>query len=278
MARICAAIRPVFTGKGLLFWPLFCALAVFSDRGHAASFAPGQSPLAGYSSTASLLRVHGSHCEWRVGRDARVGYAHNHRHVEACENSSGSDQPLENFDRHDKRTSTHKTAGERDQERRRAPSADQRKADENKSDGRNADDRKPDDRKSDDRKRDGRTADERRLDDKEAAVSPSPRLYERRERSRCNAKPKDQRGECSDGPPPPPFRSDPGEGPADDEPDGLTKARCGMLCMWRRAKYGHCGVGCSYYRRRYENDGYGDWRRHHNRDEYSDGADPDLLK
>lgn len=258
-----------------MVWLLLCVGAASTIPCQAAPLtAAGMAPAA-VLTTTPLVWAHGSHCDWRVGRDARVGYSHQHMHVEACEEANKADKtdkadkterPLESYDRHDKKTSTRKTAGERERERRRSSPED-------KTAGGARDERKGDDRKSDDAGPERRQTDQK--DDKEAALA--PRAEERPERPRCRTKERRPTEECQDDAPPPPYRRRADEGPRDEDADGIERARCGMLCMWRRAKYGHCGVGCAYYRRRYEGDGRDDWRRGGGEDS-SDDKDRDRLK
>jgi hypothetical protein len=244
MARICAAWRPVLTGKGFLFWLLLCAPAVSVDGALGAPLAPSRSPIVFHPEQALLLRIRSSRCGGRADRDSR-----DHRRSEACREAADDEDSLEFHGSHDRRTSTRKNASERGRKRRRASRMDDHDAGENQA------------------------------DEKEAALS--PRIREPRKRSLCRQG--DRRwndAECDDRPPPP-YKRDSGKEPVGDEGDALTRPYCGMLCMWRRAKYGHCGIGCSYYRRRYENEGDDEWRRHRrrrrDRDDYYD-ADRDLLK
>jgi hypothetical protein len=235
MGGLRIAVRLASASKGLVCWVLICLMAVLAGASQAAfALAPASFLLKGGELGAGsgaewapmLQRTHGFHCDWRMGFDNRVGYEHNHRHLEAC------DSPADEFDRHDRRTSDHKPAAEKVRENAQASLRREEKA----------------------------------LD-----------------RSRCSSRGGrgrrgDRREGCSEEAPPPPFRQG-GRGRQAEGGD-LDQAYCGVLCLWRRAKYGHCGGDCSYYRRRYENDGYGNLprrsRRH--RGERWERADHDVLK
>ena len=324
MVGIRGILFPTFAGRGALFWLLLCLASVFTlnEAGAASGFDLSAFKTA-VSSSGPLLsgprifKVHGSHCEWRMGRDDRVGYAHNHRHMEACvEHSVDDDSAPSTYDRHDKRTSTRRTAEERDRDngRRRKDFRDDARKDgpfsKDEDAPRRHDDRNQryDDRKTydDGMKDDGRVrGDDLRAGYDDGGPAEADSSGPLRERPRCSADGRIPRRECVEDAPPPyrrdayhpapnweGYRESYRGGSYDDrrdergereQRDELERPVCGVMCMLRRAKFGYCGAGCSYYQRWSESDGGYDgfYRRHyrgHGREEYRTPYEPEPLK
>jgi hypothetical protein len=321
MVGIRGILFPTFAGRGALFWLFLCLTSVLTmneagaaSRFDLSAFKWAVSSAGPLLSGPRIFRVHGSHCEWRMGHDDRVGYAHNHRHMEACADQSPEEVSSEpsTFDRHDKRTSTRKTAEERERDsgkRRRDGLRDGPST----KDGPLSKDEGGPARYNDRTGRDDRTGDEGRVrgDDLRAGYDDGPskadsRRAESRERPHCEAGGRFPRRECVEEAPAP-YRRD-AHGPAphgedykqsygrgrydsrgDDHREGdsrdeLERPVCGVMCILRRAKFGYCGSGCSYYRRWSENDGGYDgfYSRRHRRSRGGEGYgapyEPEPLK